>query len=518
MRYVVGVDVGTGSARAGLFDETGRIHRAASRPIPIHRPKAEWAEQSSDAIWQAVCEAVRDCVATAEIAPEQVAGISYSATCSLVLLDTNGAPLRLSEGPEGWNIIVWMDHRAIAEAEEITRSGSPVLDNVGGTMSPEMEIPKLMWLKRHRPGLWAQLGFAGDLADYLTYRSSGSLDRSVCTLGCKWTYDPDAGAWNTKFLADMGLADLLAKGRLPDQAVPVGSPLGPLSAEAAEDLGLTTDCRVAAGLIDAHAGALGTIGLFVDDRIESRMALIAGTSNCHIGLSRSRREVPGVWGPYGGAVVDGMWCTEGGQSATGALLDHLVDLMAPDDVKAGPLDALSDALKQRADALPDFAGVVDVIPDFIGNRAPFADAELRGSISGLTIEAPEETFAKTYWAAAAGIAYGTRLIIEQMNRHGYAIDTIHLSGGHRKSALLIDLYADATGCDVVLSEAEEPVLLGAAIAALCQFEESDAVSRVTARMVRDVEVRYPRQQHMELHEARYRRFLKHYSDKGYRLR
>ena len=515
MRYVIGVDVGTGSARAGLFDETGHMLATASHAIPILHPQTEWAEQSSERIWDAVCRSVRDCVAACNVAPDQISGISYSATCSLVLLDASNAPLALSQ-QDGidWNIIVWMDHRSIDEAAEATGSGASVLNNVGGTMSPEMEIPKLMWLKRHRPDLWSQMAYAGDLADFLTYRSSGSLQRSICTVGCKWTYDADNGCWDKAFLSQMGLDDLLGKAQLPEQAVAVGTLLGPLTKQAAQELGLTENCQVAAGLIDAHAGALGTVGLYADDQIERRMALIAGTSNCHIALNRQRVEIPGVWGPYNGAVVDGMWCAEGGQSATGALLDHVVALFGSDRFGPDPHSTLSKRLKERADKQGDVAGSVDVIPDFIGNRAPFADPELRGAITGLTIEDPEESCLKVYWAAASSIAYGTRLIIDQLNAHGYEIDRIHLSGGHKKSPLLVDLYADATGCDVVISDAEEPVLLGAAIAALLPLVDGCAIATVTAQMKGEISIQHPRPDHMALHEERYQRFLAHYRNKG----
>lgn len=516
MRYVVGVDVGTGSARAGLFDETGKMYATASQPIPMHRPQPEWVEQSSERIWDAVCGSVKACVADSGITQELISGISYSATCSLVLLDKSDLPLRLSDGEEAWNIVVWMDHRATAEADRITRSGSPVLDNVGGTMSPEMEIPKLMWLKSNRPDLWSEMGFAGDLADFLTYRSSGSLERSVCTLGCKWTYDPDGDAWNKTFLNDMGLEDLLERARLPERAVPIGTPLGALTPDAARELGLTTACRVSSGIIDAHAGALGTIGLFADDRIDARLALIAGTSNCHIGLSSERCVVPGVWGPYGGAVLNGSWCTEGGQSVTGALLDQIIALMGHGHVGENPHAELSARIKAQADRDPNFAGEIEVWPDFLGNRAPFADPDMRGTISGLTIEDPKSTFEKVYWATAASIAYGTRMIIDQMNASGYAIDTIHLSGGHKKSALFVDLYADATGCKVVLSDAEEPVLLGAAISALQQFHDL-SVPAATAQMEFDYAVRAPRPEFAKIHDERYTRFLDYYATRGLTL-
>ena len=83
---------------------------------------------------------------------------------------------------------MWADHRAVAEAEEITATGHRVLDYVGGTMSPEMELPKLLWLKRHLPQAWARYGLALDLTDFLTWRASGRIAVSACTITCKWTY------------------------------------------------------------------------------------------------------------------------------------------------------------------------------------------------------------------------------------------------------------------------------------------------------------------------------------------
>ena len=194
-------------------------------------------------------------------------------------------------------------------------------------MSPEMQTPKLMWIKRNLPETWERAGQFFDLADFLTYRASGSNARSQCTLACKWTYlAHERQGWQQDFFEAVGISDMLSRGDLPERASPVGADLGPLTPEAAAALGLTTDCRVGAGLIDAYAGALGALAGFTGDppTIDRHLALIAGTSSCVMAMSTEPRPFDGVWGPYFGVALPGLWLCEGGQSATGALLDHLI--------------------------------------------------------------------------------------------------------------------------------------------------------------------------------------------------
>ena len=174
-KLVVGVDVGTGSARAGVYDAGGRLLGRGDHPILMNRPQPHHAEQSSADIWAAVASSVRAALANAGASADAVHGISFDATCSLAVLDPEGRPVSVSTtGEDRWDIIVWQDHRAVAEAEECTASRHRVLDYVGGVMSLEMEVPKLMWLKRNMPRSWARAGRFLDLADFLTHRASGS--------------------------------------------------------------------------------------------------------------------------------------------------------------------------------------------------------------------------------------------------------------------------------------------------------------------------------------------------------
>jgi FGGY-family pentulose kinase len=467
---LVGVDVGTTSARAGVVTADGRMLGRAEHPIDMRRSDANHAEHDSEQIWQAVCAAVRAAMAEAGARAESVVGIGFDATCSLVVRGANGEQVSVaSSGEDRWDTIVWLDHRALAEAEECTRTGHEVLNFVGGVMSPEMEVPKLMWLKRNLPQSWARIELLFDLADYLSFRACGSLARSQSTLTCKWTYlGHSERGWRPDFLAQVGVEDMLARGQLPERASEVGTDLGPLTAEAAAQLGLSTRCRVGAGLIDAHAGALGVLGAFARNpqTIDHHLSLIAGTSSCVMALSAEARPMSGVWGPYFGAVLPGVWLNEAGQSATGALLDHIIRYHG---AGGEPNAAMHKRIAERVMALrareDDLAPRLNVVPDFHGNRSPLADPNALGVISGLSLDADFDSLCRLYWRTAVGIALGVRHILETLNTKGYAIDTLHVTGGHTKNPLLMELYADATGCAVIEPGTPDATLLGMAMVA-----------------------------------------------------
>lgn len=468
---LVGVDVGTGSARAGVFTREGLLRGRAEFPIAMRRTDANFAEHDSEQIWAAVSAAVRGAMAEAGAEPGAVVGISFDATCSLVVRDAAGAPVTVArDGEDRWDTIVWLDHRALEEADECTRTGHEVLHYAGGVMSPEMEVPKLMWLKRHLPQSWARAGQMFDLADFLSWKATGSRARSQSTLTCKWTYlGHDADPWRHDFHARVGLDDLIAKAALPDRASPVGADLGPLTSAAADQLGLTPACRVGAGLIDAHAGALGVLGAFAADveTIDRHLALIAGTSSCVMALSAEARPTSGVWGPYFGAVLPGVWLNEGGQSATGALLDHIIRWHGAggEPSRDKHLAICERVMELRQSEGLALADRLHVLPDFHGNRSPLGDPFARGVISGLTLDSDFDSLCRLYWRTCVSIALGVRHILETLNTRGYAIDTLHITGGHTRNRLLMELYADATGCTVVEPATPDATLLGMAMVA-----------------------------------------------------
>jgi FGGY-family pentulose kinase len=532
-RCYVGTDVGTGSARAGIFDAKGKLLGMGTHPIQIERPREDFVEQSSDDIWQACGRAVRAALAEAKVAPGDVAGIGFDATCSLVALDADDRPVTVSPTEkDAWNVVVWMDHRATDQAARINQTDHAVLKYVGGVISPEMETPKLLWLKEKMPRAFARAARFLDLPDFLTYRATGVDVRSLCSTVCKWTYAA-TGGWDESYFREIGIGELADEGykRIGTRIRPMGERIGGLTDAAARELGLAAGTAVGVSIIDAHAGGVGMLGAELDgavpteEMLEERLALIGGTSTCHMAVSREAKFIPGIWGPYSSAMIPGMWLTEGGQSATGALIDHTVfghargRELAEEAKRAGTsvyalLNARLDALAKDARFPAEIARDLHVLPDHHGNRSPRADPSLRGMVSGLKLEDSVDALALLYLATVQAIAHGTRHILTVMNAHGYRIRTLFACGGDTKNPVFVREHADATGCRIVLPAEPEAVLLGGAILGAVASGDHPSVLAAMGAMNRAARVVEPDRgaETVRFHERKHAIFQRMYDD------
>src|SRR6266702_4415164 len=499
----VGIDVGTSSARAGIFDENGSLLATARHPITVWHEAGSVVEQSSPEIWAACAASVRTAMAEAALPASAVKGVGFDATCSLVVVDAAGDPLTVStSGDERRNVIVWMDHRAIAEARRVNETRDDVLRYVGGSISPEMEIPKLLWLKRHLPSTYYAAGHFFDLADYLSFRATGSTSRSMCTLACKWNYLAHEQRWSGSYFERIGLGDLASDryARIGQDIVAPGTPLGAgLTNSAARDFGLLEGTPVGASLIDAHAGGVGTIG----GRAKSgepvdvcrRLAYIMGTSACIMATTREPCFVPGVWGPYYSGMVPGFWLNEGGQSAAGAAIDHLIRshpayneaVAAAHAAGMEILEFLERRIVSRSNSLGEaalFARDIHVLPEFLGNRSPFADPDSRAIVAGMDLDADIGSMERLFVAGLCGLAYGLADVVEFFRSHGVDSDMMVISGGAGRSQLVRQIMADTTGLTVAVPETQEPVLLGAAmlgaVAGSCYGSIGEAMASMSA--------------------------------------
>ncbi|CAA0837323.1 FGGY family of carbohydrate kinase [Striga hermonthica] len=487
----LGVDVGTGSARAGLFDNNGRLLGCSSSPIQIWK-EGDCVEQSSTDIWLAICTAVKAACALANVSGSEVTSLGFAATCSLVAVDYDGEPVTVSwSGDTRRNIIVWMDHRAVEQAERINSSKSPVLEYCGGAVSPEMEPPKLLWVKENLQESWSMAFRWMDLSDWLSYRATGDDTRSLCTTVCKWTYlghahmhqvnetgsrDMEALGWDDQFWEEIGLGDLVDShhskiGRsvaFPGYAL--GSGLTPDAAKARIELGLVAGTPVGTSLIDAHAGGIGVMeSVPVTDReikendgeeICHRMVLVCGTSTCHMAISKTKLFIPGVWGPFWSAMVPQYWLTEGGQSATGALLDYIIDN--------------------------------HIASPHLANKAASRCVSIFELLNEILESMKKESESPFVASLTADIH----------------INTLLACGGLTKNSLFIQEHADITGYPIVLPRENESVLLGAAIIGSVASKKYPTVREAMKALNASGQVVYPSKDPKvrKYHDAKYQIF------------
>lgn len=527
--YYIGIDIGTGSARACIIDREGDIVGLASENIGLWQPELGYyvgfiyfhprssnangcQEQSTDDIWRCICICVQRAINQHDLDPNSIRGIGFDATCSLCVFshDTN-EPISVT-GPDfnsDHNVILWLDHRPLEETEKVNSTGHNVLRYVGGRMSVEMEIPKVLWLKNHMPkDLFARCQFF-DLADALTHIATGNQKRSFCSTVCKQGYIPvgvdgSVKGWQPEFLEEIGLGDLTKdnfkciggiNGDVSPKITPTdnlihspniqngeylsaGELVGTLCKKAANDLGIPEGIAIGSGVIDAYAGWIGTVGAKVQLEQEqlrsdaannhqsqafTRLAAVAGTSTCHLVMSPDPIFVPGVWGPYRDTIAPGFWMAEGGQSATGELLKYIIEthpafhhaISVAESYDINIYQYLNEHLRemavdQRAPSISFLGRHIFFYGDLFGNRSPIADKQMKGSIIGLSNDKSVSGLALLYYATLEFIALQTKHIVETMNSAGHRISSIFMSGSQCQNDILMHLIASACHMPVLI--------------------------------------------------------------------
>ena len=449
-QLLLGIDVGTQSLRAVVVDLHGHTVATGITPIETTYPYPTWAEQQPSAWWLAASDAIRHALAEENIAPEQIAGIGIDCTaCTVVALDVLGEPLRPG--------LLWMDQRAFQEAEEISRTGDPVLRFVSGRVSPEWMLPKALWLKRNEPEIYDRAYRIVECTDWMMFRLTGEWTLSLNHVAVKWNYARPDGGWPLGLLNAVGLSDLL--GKWPEKIVPLGRGDGKLSKKAAGELGLCAGIPVGQGGIDAYLGMLG-MGATRDGDV----AVIVGSSTCHLAQSCQGVFGSGAAGCYPDATAPGLYTLEAGQTATGSILDWYRRHFAGNQQAEAQQRNVSifEVLDELATAVPPGAQGLIVRDDWQGNRSPYKNPTARGVITGLSLaHGPGHIIRAIYEATACG----TRHILEDASAYGLQVERIFMGGGGARSALWLQIHADLLKKPIQLPREKESCALGAAMAA-----------------------------------------------------
>jgi len=461
MGYVIGIDGGTESLRAHVFDMAGRDLGGGSSSYETAFPAPGHAEQDPREWWRALGEATRGAVRAAGISGRDVSALAVDTTsATVVLTDAAGEPLRAA--------ILWMDVRAADEAAAVLDTGDAALRLNGagkGPVSPEWMIPKALWLKRHERDLYDRAATICEYQDFVIRRLTGRNVASLCTASIRWHYRNRERGWPDSLLAALHLDELRSK--WPHEIVAPGEVVGSLDASAADHLGLSTSTLVVQGGADAF---IGMIGLGVAR--PGQVALVTGSSHLQLAVSNEEISLPGLWGSYADVVYPGRHVLEGGQNATGSMIAWLRRFIGS--------DADLDRLNHEAAALAAGADDLVVLDHFQGNRMPHTDALSRGALVGLSLGHGR---AHVFRAMMEAICFGTRAILDTMSAAGLAIDEIVVGGGATRSPLWLQIHADTARRPVKVTKFPDAPVLGSAILAAVGSREYPSIDAAFPAMV-----------------------------------
>ena len=440
--YLIGIDGGTESLRAGVFDLEGTPLAFASTPYQTHFPQPGWAEQDPRDWWTALGQSVRQAIELAGVPCEAIAAMAVDTTCcSVVALDDKGEPLR--------PCLIWMDLRSAPQTQKIVATADTALQvnsNGAGPVSAEWMIPKALWIADNEPDIFAQATTVCEFQDYINYHLTGRWVASINNASVRWHYDRQRGGTPATLLEQLGLNALADK--WPAEVLDLGQVIGGLTPRAADHLGLPPDLPVVQGGADAFIGMVG-LGVVRP----GSLAFITGSSHLQLGLSATPFHGTGIWGTYADALLPGLHVVEGGQTSTGSVVNWLKNIYGVPDYEE---------LNREAQKIPPGAEGLIIQEHFQGNRTPHTDPQSRGAIHGLTLKHGR---AHLFRATIEGIAFGSELILETMRHNGFVPDRIVLAGGATRSELWLQIHADVANLPLTLTQVADAPALGCAILA-----------------------------------------------------
>lgn len=469
-KYILGIDIGTESIRAAVFDETGGCPGFGVSENRTFHINPGWAEQSVNEWEESLITAMNKAILSSGVKPETIAGIGIDATCpTVVALDEHNRPLR--------NAIMWMDLRATREAAEIASTKNPALKVVGfGNVSPEWFPCKVLWLKSYEPEVYQKSKIIFDQPDWLSYILTGELSLNLNNITVRWFYGSETDGFPENFYQKIGLSDFLDK--LPSRIVKPGECAGYLQKSIAEKTGLKHGIPVAGGGADAYIGVIGVNALK-----PGKMALITGSSHLQIGLVDNEFHIPGINGTFPNAILQDYQVVEAGQISTGSVVKWFKDNFVNSSIteQAGKSNSVYSVLDGLAAKIPQGSEGLLVLEHWQGNRTPWVDPASRGVIRGLTLS---HTPVHVYRAILEGVAYGTAVILKKMEDKGISIEEIVACGGAANSDLWMQIHSDVTGKPITIPAECQAPSLGSAILASTAAGIYSSITEAADNMVK----------------------------------
>ncbi len=488
MKFTLGIDYGTNSVRALIvrcedgkeFGSSVVNYPSGQQGILLDSRDHNVARQHPGDYLVGLAKSVKGALAQAKkqrgFDASCVIGIGVDTTgSSPIPVDEKNVPLALSAkwkknlNAQCW---LWKDHTGWREAAKITELAAQhrpqFIAKCGNTYSSEWWWSKIWHCLNTDPKVFAAAFSWVELADWVPAVLAGVTDprrvkAGICPAGHKALYcDEWGGLPDKEFLAllDPQLAAL--RDRLYPKAYDATEPAGALCTEWAAKLGLPAGIPIAIGEFDVHYGAIGC-GV-----TEGTLVKVIGTSTCDCGVVSADKpvpDIPGICGIVKGAILPGYYGIEAGQSAVGDIFKWWVEGVCggpSTKLRAGNAKTHADLTREATKLTPGRSGLL-ALDWNNGNRTILVDQRLSGLLLGQTLHT---TRAEIYRALIEATAFGARAIIERIREYGVPISRVVCAGGiAEKNPLLMQIYADVTGCTMLVAGSSQACALGSAVSA-----------------------------------------------------
>ena len=481
MAYTIGIDFGTNSVRSIVVrcsdgSEIGTSvfnYPSGEMGILLDSKDHNLARQHPGDYLLGLEESVKEALVEAKdedgaFSSEEVIGIGVDTTGSspIPVDEMNVALATKPEWKENLSAECWLwkDHTSISEAGKITETAAEhrpqYIAKCGNTYSSEWFWAKLWHCLNVDPDVFEAAYSWVEFCDWIPSVLSGVSDpkevkRGVCAAGHKALYAEDwSGLPDKEFLSmlDPKLADL--RDRLYDKAYDASEIAGTLSETWASTLGLQSGIPISIGAFDVHFGAIGS---GVD---EGTLVKVIGTSTCDCGVvstSKDIEDIPGICGIVNGSILPGFYGLEAGQSAVGDIFAWFVNTICK-----GNSDTHKQLTEEASQLNPGESGLL-ALDWNNGNRTVLVDPLLSGLLLGQSLHT---TQAEIYRALIEATAFGARAILERMDEYGVETRRIVCAGGiAQKNPMMMQIYADVTGREMLIAGSDQACALGSAVVA-----------------------------------------------------
>lgn len=449
MSHFIGLDIGTTSVKAAIFDLSGACLSLQTQDYALSTPGVDRVELEPDQYWASACEVVRRAMRSAALQPNSIAAIGISSQGeTTIVVDQSGKPL--------YPALVWLDNRAREEARRLANAlGNQVYAQTGiPSVNATWTACKIAWIREHEPSVFERAHRFLLAQNFITYRLTGEFVTDGGVACTSLLLDINTHAWWGRALEAVGISEL----RLP-ALKRVGEIAGELTSAAGEALGLPPGIPVILGGMDQIAGAVGAGNLEPDIITESTGGALTIQATVDRPDMDSEARIPVYLHALPGKYLFDPVCDTGGMA-----FKWFRDVFGEAEMERARReggDAYDLITELAGQAAPASEGLI-MLPYLTGAFSPEYDPDARGVFYGFTLAHQKAHFAR---AVLEAVAFMLRRNVELMNKAGIRVREIRATGGGARSRLWRQIKADVCDVPVVSLKHEDTALLGDAMLA-----------------------------------------------------